>query len=551
MAGCAVSVPRGAPVRRSLLLGIAVLLVSSVTVVASAGADAESGPGTSVGPPAAGASGSHAAGLGVTGALPLHPEALATAKEHANVRALSDDRLSGGTPVSTVGWSGATDSQVTPPDTTGAIGPNSYIELVNLRYEIFSRSGTAISTGPIENITAGNHTCLTDPQIIWDPDRQQFFYSILDTCNETFDLGFSKTANPTGGGASQWCQYSAFQYGSQLPDFPKLGDSRDFIFIGSNVFTNAIFTYVYDRSDVAWINKSDLSYNASTDTCNYSGIRAGVFTGVTDAFGALASTPVPANNVEYKDPNGYVVADPDASSQPNGVATHLTLFTIGNDGSGHATLTSTKNVALASGFSVPANAPQPGTKKKIDTSDGRLTQAVAAVDPVAGQMAVWTQHTVVGGAGAQVRWYEIAASTGAVMQTGTVSNGSLYAFNAAISPDRSVTPTSHRFGGSMALTFNTSGGGRGNFPAIRYVTKPAGGAQTAWPGVLVVQSPGRNVDFSCASAPCRWGDYAGASPDPTPAGGTGGTVWLANQWNTKSITGNDVDWRTQIFSVSP
>ena len=537
--------------RRSLPLGLALLLIGSLAIVTSPGAVAGSGPGTTVGPVVADGSGAHGAGLGVTGALPLHAQALATAKLHANEHALGNDRLSGGPPVSTLGWSGATDSQVTPPDTTGAIGPNSYIELINLQYEIFSRGGAPISTGPIENITAGDHRCLTDPQIIWDPDRQQFFYSILDTCNETFDLGFSKTANPTGGGASQWCQYSAFQYGSQLPDFPKLGDSRDFIFVGSNVFTNAIFTYIYDRSDVAWINKSDLSYNASTDTCNYSGIRAGVFTGVTDAFGALASTPVPANNVEYKDPNGYVVADPDASSQPNGVATHLTLFTIGNDGSGNAALVSTKNVPLATGYSVPADAPQPGTKKKIDTSDGRLTQAVAAVDPVAGQMAIWTQHTVFGGAGAQVRWYEIAAATGAVLSSGTVSNGSLYAFNAAISPDRAVTPTSQRFGGSMALTFNTSGSGRGMFPAIRYVTKPAGGGQTAWPGVLVVQSPGRDVDFSCASAPCRWGDYAGASPDPTPAGTAGGAVWLANQWNKKSITSNDVDWRTQVFSVSP
>lgn len=537
--------------RRSLLPGIAVLMVSSVMVATSATAEAGNGPGTSVGPVTADSSGSHAAGLGVTGALPLHPEALATAKRHANERALGNDRLSGGAPVSTLGWSGATDPQVTPPDTTGAIGPNSYIELINLRYQIFSRSGTPISTGPIENITAGSHTCLSDPQIIWDADRQEFFYSILDTCNDTFDLGFSKTANPTGGGASQWCQYSAFQYGSQLPDFPKLGDSRDFIFIGSNVFTNAIFTYVYDRSDVAWVNKSDLSYNASTDTCNYNGIRAGVFVGVTDAFGALASTPVPANNVEYRDPNGYVVADPDASSQPNGVATHLTLFTIGNDGTGNAALLSTLNVSLAAGYSVPANAPQPGTKKKIDTSDGRLTQAVAAVDPVAGQTAVWTQHTVFGGAGAQVRWYEISAATGGVLSSGTVSNGSLYAFNAAISPDRAVTPSSQRFGGSMALTFDTSGSGRGNSPAIRYVTKPAGGVQTAWPGVLVAQSPGANVDFSCASGPCRWGDYAGASPDPAPAGTAAGTVWLANQWNKKSTTSNDVDWRTQIFSVSP
>jgi hypothetical protein len=150
-----------------------------------------------------------------------------------------------------------------------------------------------------------------------------------------------------------------------------------------------------------------------------------------------------------------------------------------------------------------------------------------------------------------VRWYEISAATGTVLSSGTVSNGSLYAFNAAISPDRAVTPSGQRFGGSMALTFNTSGSGRGAYPAIRYVTRPAGGTQTAWPGVLVVQSLGANVDFSCASAPCRWGDYAGASPDPTPAGSSAGTVWLANQWNKKSTTSNDVDWRTQIFSVSP
>ena len=536
--------------RRSLPFVTAVLLAASLTIVGTTGATATGGPGTQVGPVTATASGLHRAGLGVTGALPLHAEALATAKLHANQRALQTTRLSGGAPVSTLGWSGATDAQVTPPDTTGAIGPNSYIELINLRYAIYSRAGTTIASGPIEGITAGSHTCLSDPQIIWDADRQQFFYSILDTCNDTFDIGFSKTANPTSGGSSQWCQYSAFQYGSQLPDFPKLGDSRDFLFIGSNVFTNALFTYVYDRSDVAWINKNDMSYDAGTDSCNYSGIRAGVFVGLTDTFGGPASTPVPANGVEYRDPNGYVVADPDASSQPNGVATHLTVFTIGNDGTGHAVLSSTENVPLAASYSVPANARQPSTKKRIDTSDGRLTQAVAAFDPSRGELAVWTQHTVFGGAGAEVRWYEISPATGGVLSSGTVSNGSFYAFNAAISSDRAVTPTDQRFGGSMALTFNTSGAGRGNYSAIRYVTKPAGGTQTAWPGTLVVQSAGANVDFSCAQGPCRWGDYAGASPDPAPAGTTGGTVWLANQWNKKTTTSNDVDWRTQIFSVS-
>src|SRR5437764_9288804 len=97
--------PEGEPsMRRSLLPGIAVLMVSSVMVATSATAEAGNGPGTSVGPVTADSSGSHDAGLGVTGALPLHPEALATAKRHANERALGNDRLSGGAPVSTLGW---------------------------------------------------------------------------------------------------------------------------------------------------------------------------------------------------------------------------------------------------------------------------------------------------------------------------------------------------------------------------------------------------------------------------------------------------------------
>ena len=63
----------------------------------------------------------------------------------------------------------------------------------------------------------------------------------------------------------------------------------------------------------------------------------------------------------------------------------------------------------------------------------------------------------------------------------------------------------------------------------------------------ILQSTGRNLDFSCSST-CRWGDYAGASPDPI-AGATGGRVWFVNQWNVASVTANDVDWRTQVFNV--
>jgi hypothetical protein len=535
-------------VSRSLPRSAALVLALSLSIVVAepAASNAGGGPGVEVGPASASANsvGSVGRGLGVTGALPIDAQALATAKQHANARALGNDRFTGGGPVvGTSGWSGGSDGQVAPPDTTGAIGPSSYVELINLRYAIYSRTGTLVSSGPLESITGTSHTCLSDPQIIWDADGQRFFYAALDVCNNTFDVGFSRSSTPTGGGSSQWCQYSAFQYGSLLPDFPKLGDSRDFLMIGSNVFQNLFLTYAYVRSDVAWINKNDL-YVDGLGNCSYSGIRAGVFQGLTASNGNPASTPVPANGVEYGDPTGYVVADPDASSQPNGTATYLSLFHVTADANGAATLSAPTTLSVP-GFKVPASAPQKGTKKKLDTSDGRLTQAVAAYDPSEGRVAVWTQHSVFGGAGAEVRWYEIAGDDGTVLDSGNVTSPSLYAFNAAISPDRAVPgATGAQFGASMALTFSTSASS--TFSAIQLVTKPASGVQSGF--TKIVQSPGRNVDFSCSSV-CRWGDYSGASPDPV-AGTTGGTVWLANQWNVKSLTGNDVDWRTWIFNTS-
>ena len=127
-----------------------------------------------------------------------------------------------------------------------------------------------------------------------------------------------------------------------------------------------------------------------------------------------------------------------------------------------------------------------------------------------------------------------------------MTSSSLYAYNAAISSDRAVaSSTQSAFGGSMALTLNTSSANA--FPAIWMVTKPVGGAQTAM--VKIAQSPGRNLDFSCTPV-CRWGDYAGASPDPAGTG-TSGTVWLANQWNVKSVSASDIDWRTIVWNVNP
>ena len=43
-------------------------------------------------------------------------------------------------------WQGANDSRFTPPDANGAIGPNSFVEVVNSKIAIYQRNGTLTAT---------------------------------------------------------------------------------------------------------------------------------------------------------------------------------------------------------------------------------------------------------------------------------------------------------------------------------------------------------------------------------------------------------------------
>jgi hypothetical protein len=69
--------------------------------------------------------------------------------------------------------------------------------------------------------------------------------------------------------------------------------------------------------------------------------------------------------------------------------------------------------------------------------------------------------------------------------------------------------------------------------------------------LVVAQSSATDLDFTCGysspTAPCRWGDYAGASPDPQNPG----VVWGSNQVTGPCLIlcGFFAQWQTQNFAV--
>jgi hypothetical protein len=497
-------------------------------------------------------------GFGPLGFLPLHARDFARAKAAANARADLTSKPSrpgrgGGGPVISSyanvapSFSGTYFAGGTPPDTTGAIGPDRYIETVNTQYAIYSRAGSLLNSGSLSSLTGISgglfgHS-LSDPQMMWDAKTHRFYYSAvyydLFMSDTGLAVGWSTTATPAS--SNDFCKY-AIQFGSELPDYPKLGDSSDFLMFGYNKFGNGS---TYDGSEFTLVNKPPAG-SACAPVNAFAVYNSGV---LHNADNSPASTPVPANLVDDANGAGYVVANADLSVAPsaNFVSVYL-VSTNGSDANGIPvpSISGPTNVPVPS-YAMPSSAPQNGSSYLLDTLDGRFEAAVAADDPAhANAPAVWTAHAVFGGAGAEERWYEIDPAAGSVLQSGSVSGGSLFVWNGAISPDRANNGSSGAFGDSMAMSVSTSSAT--TYPAIQFVSKHGAGAQSALTNL--VQANGASVDLSCStSTPCRWGDYSGASPDPAASGS--GKVWLANQYNLAGGTTSSTAWRTWIFGVTP
>jgi hypothetical protein len=254
--------------------------------------------------------------------------------------------------------------------------------------------------------------------------------------------------------------------------------------------------------------------------------------------------PAPAHEIDVR-ATGYVVtADLSALNR-------LTILRVTRNSSGSAVFSAPSAISVPA-FENPPPAPQVGASQRIDLVDARLGEVVGAVDPSrSGKLALWADHTVAGGAGSTIRWYEIDPSTNDLFQSRTVQGSTLWMYNGTISPDRLVNGSTHKFGDSMVLTFNTSSST--THINIKAVSKVGSAPQSA--PVLVKRSPASYVSYDCpaAGATCHWGDYSGAAPDPAASPtGTHGVVWAANEWNVANPnpTGG-TSWRTWIFTASP
>ncbi|HEY2775971.1 MAG TPA: hypothetical protein VGK20_18165 [Candidatus Binatia bacterium] len=432
-------------------------------------------------------------------------------------------------------WEGLRGMAGAPTDSTSAIGRTRFIELINSNFGIFDRSSTVpMSTGTLDQMLGCvfcGDAIQTDPQVIWDAGTNRFYavYLEVSELGNSLLIAFSTTASPSS--ASDWCRYS-LSFGDSIPDYPKLGDTSDFILIGTNGFTGDPGSYT--GSSVSWVTKP----HAGTTCPDASTFRFGTVK-LPDVF-----TPVPANQID-KSSTGWIVAVPLVAPSDK-----LKLLKVTKAADGSAVIPTTATDLSVPAFTFPFEAPQKSSRFFLDTLDGRNTQAVSAIDPAHGRVGLWTQHTVGGGAGAEVRWYELDPEHSSVFQSGVISHPSLYLFNAAISPDRVRAGSDARFGSNMVISFNSSS--TTTNPALLVASKIGTGRVSQV--TQIGTSSGAENTFECSENgdTCRWGDYAAGTPDPkAPLDAVTGRVWGTSMLAVPLAAYDDAAWRTRNFVVKP
>src|SRR6266852_9586543 len=427
-------------------------------------------------------------------------------------------------------------SGATPPDSTGAIGPTRYVELVNQMIGVYDRSNLSLlsRTDLASFVGAPAGVITSDPQIQWDPQANRWLYAEIGfaTGNNYLVFGWTKTADPSDL-AGGWCHYG-IATGHNIEDYPKLGHDAHFLIVGSNVYDDGT-GFPFITANIWAIPKPA----ANDSTCS-SAVTATYFADATHLLkntdGTLAFTPVPANAADNVT-NDYIFGahDPTLGPQSKVMVWHMTSQP-------NPVLVADGDISVPT-FAIPASVPQPGTSYQVDSLDGRLTQAVAHFDPRVGAEAFWTQHTIAGSGGRSlVRWYEFAPSLASpIVQQGQVSSPTDFIWNAAISP--SIV-------GSDAVIFYNRGSAS-QLPVIgaqsRTSSTPAG---TMDPGEVPLGTSSaadqeNAFQGNCTTNPCRWGDYSGASPDPANAG----VVWGSNQLMGPVFLGY-AQWTTRNFAIT-
>ena len=424
---------------------------------------------------------------------------------------------------------------VLPPDTVGDIGPNHYVQMVNLSFAIYNRSGTKLY-GPVNSNTLWQGfggPCETsndgDPVVLYDhvADRwlmTQFALPRYPRGPFYECLAVSQTPDPLGA----WFRYEFQISSSKLNDYPKFGVWSDGYYMSINQFSCNVFgcswagagSVVFERDAMLNGGAARMVY---VDLYNVDPNLGGMLPADLDG-------PVPPSGT----PNPFAQMDDNAWGYSDDQI-QLWNFHVDWNNPSNSTFTFDRALPVSSFDSDMCGyarncIPQPGGAN-LDSLSDRLMFRLQYRN-FGSYQTLMLNHTVDanGADRAGVRWYELRDTGGgwAVRQQATYSPDSA---------NRWVGSIAMNGAGDIGLGYSVSS--TSISPSIRFTGRLSGD-----PLNQMTQGEGTIINGSGFQTHTsgRWGDYAMMAVDPVDDC----TFWFTTEYYFNPA--NSADWRTRIGS---
>jgi len=393
------------------------------------------------------------------------------------------------------GTNGPYTNRLTPPDVQVAVGPNHVVEMVNVLGRIWTKQGVEVRTFPLNTFFSVPSTdFISDPKVHFDTASGRWFASITDVTTGSVLLEVSRSDDPTG----LW-NASSVSTITGCADQPLLGFTDLVVLISANDFSSCTSGNPSYLGVQYWVlNKTDLLSGTTPRTMSF-GPDPTLFS--VHPVQSLRST-----NTQFMVSTG------------SGPTSTLTLFTVTGVPPG-VVLVTQQNLGIRSA-AIPPRAPQLGTRSTLDTADNRVQDAMWADSRLWLSLGVGCTPTGDNQVRSCVRLIEVDTANATIAQDFDIGISGKYVFYPALRTDAV---------GNLVVVFGYSSAN--DYPEMRVATRSVHDPPNTIRASQVIRAGEGPETSGCPSnSVCRYGDYFGASHDPSEPG----IVWVAGEYGTAS-----------------
>ncbi|MEO7916833.1 MAG: hypothetical protein ABIR16_04255 [Dokdonella sp.] len=430
-------------------------------------------------------------------------------------------------------------SGVAPPDSVGDVGPNHYVAMSNLSFQIFTKTGTSVFGPALTNtLWAGfGGPCQTenagDPVVLHDQLANRWLLMQFTSAGPVWYICLALSTGPDPTSTYQRYQIST---GGNFPDYPKMSVWPDGYYVSTREF----------------LGSGGPFQGAGAYAMNRTQMLAG---NLSPTVISMLATPTPAYNVG----DGLLPADIDGFTLPPAGSPAYFMGSMDDGGPYGATQDALTLWKFTANFTTPASStfvlantipiapydtiypcpgggrsciPQSGTTNNLDIQSYRQRplHRLAYRNFGGYQSLVTNQSVEAPGPFAGVRWWEIRSPnvTPVIFQQGTYAPADgLHRWMGSAAMDSA---------GNMALGYSTSSAT--TFPSLAYTGRLAGDPLNTMPQGEQVIHTGTGSQTGGGN---RWGDYSSLNVDPTDDC----TFWFVSEYlPTTSASG----WQLRIGS---